>query len=173
MQLGSSESWAVLKPILSKIAAGTEVNLTLNLILAPVPFAGPGWQDGPCVAHMGGAGAGNYVKMVHNGIEYGDMQLIAEIYDVLHTEGMRNLTCVVTLMTVWQGSTTQKSQTFSINGTVETFNHSLSRSPLSSSERRPGPDSNPILSRGLEAHGNRALACRTIKPKKVSCWTKF
>ncbi len=41
-------------------------------------------EDGtPCVEYMGPRGAGHYVKMVHNGIEYGDMQLIAEIYDVL------------------------------------------------------------------------------------------
>ena len=33
---------------------------------------------------MGPRGAGHYVKMVHNGIEYGDMQLIAEAYDILH-----------------------------------------------------------------------------------------
>jgi 6-phosphogluconate dehydrogenase len=38
----------------------------------------------PCVDYMGPLGAGHYVKMVHNGIEYGDMQLIAETYDVLH-----------------------------------------------------------------------------------------
>ncbi len=38
----------------------------------------------PCVAYIGPRGAGHYVKMVHNGIEYGDMQLIAEAYDVLH-----------------------------------------------------------------------------------------
>jgi 6-phosphogluconate dehydrogenase len=42
-------------------------------------------DDGlPCVAWIGPGGAGHYVKMVHNGIEYGDMQLIAEIYDLLH-----------------------------------------------------------------------------------------
>ena len=42
-------------------------------------------DDGePCVAWMGSGGAGHYVKMVHNGIEYGDMQLIAECYDLLH-----------------------------------------------------------------------------------------
>jgi 6-phosphogluconate dehydrogenase len=38
----------------------------------------------PCVIHIGPRGAGHYVKMVHNGIEYGDMQLIAEAYDLLH-----------------------------------------------------------------------------------------
>ncbi len=42
-------------------------------------------EDGrPCVAYLGPRGAGHYVKMVHNGIEYADMQLIAEIYDLLH-----------------------------------------------------------------------------------------
>jgi 6-phosphogluconate dehydrogenase len=34
-------------------------------------------DDGPCVMYIGDGGAGNYVKMVHNGIEYGDMQLIS------------------------------------------------------------------------------------------------
>ncbi|MGE5141138.1 MAG: NADP-dependent phosphogluconate dehydrogenase [Rudaea sp.] len=38
----------------------------------------------PSVAWMGGGGAGHYVKTVHNGIEYADMQLIAEVYDLLH-----------------------------------------------------------------------------------------
>ncbi len=38
----------------------------------------------PCVTYLGPRGAGHYVKMVHNGIEYGDMQLIAETYDILH-----------------------------------------------------------------------------------------
>ncbi len=37
----------------------------------------------PCVTYIGPRGAGHYVKMVHNGIEYGDMQLIAEAYDIL------------------------------------------------------------------------------------------
>lgn len=40
-------------------------------------------DDGPCVTHVGLDGAGHFVKMVHNGIEYGDMQLIAEAYDVM------------------------------------------------------------------------------------------
>lgn len=45
----------------------------------------------PCVTWIGPRGAGNYVKMVHNGIEYGDMQLIAEAYDVLkHIGGLNN-----------------------------------------------------------------------------------
>jgi len=48
-------------------------------------------DNGPCTFYCGPIGAGNYVKMVHNGIEYGDMQLIAEVYDVLKTIlGMEN-----------------------------------------------------------------------------------
>ncbi|RSX55835.1 6-phosphogluconate dehydrogenase [Bifidobacterium dolichotidis] len=61
---GSDWSWETLKPILESIAAK-----------AP---------DGtPCVAHIGPNGAGHFVKMVHNGIEYADMQLIAESYDLM------------------------------------------------------------------------------------------
>ncbi len=62
---GQREAWDATAPIYRAIAAKAE--------------------DGqPCVEYMGPRGAGHYVKMVHNGIEYGDMQLIAEIYDVLH-----------------------------------------------------------------------------------------
>ena len=39
--------------------------------------------DGPCVTYIGPGGSGHFVKMVHNGIEYGDMQLIAEVYGLL------------------------------------------------------------------------------------------
>ncbi|MFV0556821.1 MAG: NADP-dependent phosphogluconate dehydrogenase [Lactovum sp.] len=55
-------------------------------LIAPIfeQIAGKAPQDAePCVAYMGPNGAGHYVKMVHNGIEYGDMQLIAESYDLL------------------------------------------------------------------------------------------
>ena len=42
-------------------------------------------DDGACVTYIGPGGAGHFVKMVHNGIEYGDMQLIAEAYDLMRT----------------------------------------------------------------------------------------
>jgi 6-phosphogluconate dehydrogenase len=68
---GPKEAYEIVKPILFKAAA--QVN------------------DGPCVTHIGPGGAGNYVKMIHNGIEYGDMQLIAEAYDVLkNVAGLTN-----------------------------------------------------------------------------------
>jgi 6-phosphogluconate dehydrogenase len=66
---GQREAWEALAPILKAIAAKAD--------------------DGePCVDYMGPGGAGHYVKMVHNGIEYGDMQLIAEAYDLL-SRGLR------------------------------------------------------------------------------------
>ncbi|HSN98550.1 MAG TPA: NADP-dependent phosphogluconate dehydrogenase [Candidatus Nanopelagicales bacterium] len=64
---GDRAAYEELAPVLTKIAAQH--------------------PDGPCVAYMGPGGAGHYVKMVHNGIEYGDMQLIAEAYDALKTLG--------------------------------------------------------------------------------------
>jgi 6-phosphogluconate dehydrogenase len=60
---GSDEAWSALREGLDRIAATTDA--------------------GPCVTHVGPDGAGHFVKMVHNGIEYGDMQLIAESWDVL------------------------------------------------------------------------------------------
>src|SRR5258708_6447953 len=61
---GSYESWARIKDVFEAIAAKTEA--------------------GPCVAHVGPDGAGHFGKMGPNGIEYGDMQLIAETYGVRH-----------------------------------------------------------------------------------------
>lgn len=61
---GPYEAYQMVEPIFKAIAAVAEGE--------------------PCVAYIGPRGAGHYVKMVHNGIEYGDMQLIAEAYDILH-----------------------------------------------------------------------------------------
>lgn len=60
---GTEAAYRIIEPILTKIAAQV--------------------ADGPCVTYIGRGGSGHYVKMVHNGIEYGDMQLIAEAYDLL------------------------------------------------------------------------------------------
>ncbi|CAM9787622.1 unnamed protein product, partial [Phaeothamnion confervicola] len=64
---GPRKAFDLLAPILTKAAAQVD--------------------DGPCTTYIGEIGSGNYVKMVHNGIEYGDMQLIAEAYDILKTVG--------------------------------------------------------------------------------------
>src|SRR5688572_23805984 len=60
---GDRSAYDELSPILKKIAAQVD--------------------DGPCVTHVGTGSAGHFVKMVHNGIEYGDMQLIAECFDLM------------------------------------------------------------------------------------------
>ncbi len=68
---GQEEAWQAVKEIFEAISA--KVN------------------DEPCVTYIGPRGSGHFVKMVHNGIEYGDMQLIAETYDLLHRGlGLRN-----------------------------------------------------------------------------------
>jgi 6-phosphogluconate dehydrogenase len=60
---GTKEAWEIVAPIYRKIAAQVDGE--------------------PCCRYMGTGGAGHYVKMVHNGIEYGDMQLICEAYAIL------------------------------------------------------------------------------------------
>ena len=45
-------------------------------------------RDGPCTVYIGPVGSRNYVKMIHNGIKYGDMQFIAEVYDIMSNEEM-------------------------------------------------------------------------------------
>ncbi|MDG1896451.1 MAG: decarboxylating NADP(+)-dependent phosphogluconate dehydrogenase [Fuerstiella sp.] len=71
---GHPEAWPFVKDILQKISAKVGEN-----------------DDIPCCDWVGEAGAGHYVKMVHNGIEYGDMQLICEAYYILkHGLGLTN-----------------------------------------------------------------------------------
>ena len=60
---GTPEAWREIQPVFEAIAARSD--------------------SGPCVTHVGPDGAGHFVKMVHNGIEYADMQLIAEAYEIL------------------------------------------------------------------------------------------
>lgn len=64
---GPYEGYLALEPIITKVSAQTD--------------------SGPCTTYIGGPGSGNYVKMVHNGIEYGDMQLIAEAATILKDLG--------------------------------------------------------------------------------------
>ena len=64
---GPPSTWEVMKPIFESIAAKVDGE--------------------PCVIHIGPGGAGHYVKMIHNGIEYGDMQLICEAYNIFKHAG--------------------------------------------------------------------------------------
>jgi 6-phosphogluconate dehydrogenase len=95
---GDPEAYALLAPILTKVAAQVD--------------------DGPCVTYIGPGGAGHYVKMVHNGIEYGDMQLIAEAYDVLKNVGGLSNAELADTFTAWNEA---ELQSFLIELTAKVF----------------------------------------------------
>ncbi|HEY4223801.1 MAG TPA: NADP-dependent phosphogluconate dehydrogenase [Myxococcota bacterium] len=78
---GKPEAWELLKPVWMACAAKVDEKTG-----KPIEGAAPGKpvKGGvPCTTYIGANGAGHYVKMVHNGIEYGDMQLICEAYSIL------------------------------------------------------------------------------------------
>jgi 6-phosphogluconate dehydrogenase len=96
---GTETAYGELAPILTKIAAQVD--------------------DGACVTYIGPGGAGHYVKMVHNGIEYGDMQLIAEAYDLLkNTLGLDHQQ-LHEVFTEW--NTTDELNSFLIEITADIF----------------------------------------------------
>ena len=78
---GTDHSWTSLRPMAEAIAA---------------KFKGE-----PCVAHLGPDGAGHFVKTVHNGIEYADMQMIAEIYGLLRDAGGQSAPQIGALFEGW------------------------------------------------------------------------
>jgi 6-phosphogluconate dehydrogenase len=78
---GSVEAYETLGPILESIAAIAEGE--------------------PCVTHIGTDGAGHFVKMIHNGIEYADMQLIAESYDLLRRVGGHDTDAIADVFAAW------------------------------------------------------------------------
>ncbi|MCL1469688.1 NADP-dependent phosphogluconate dehydrogenase [Argonema antarcticum] len=98
---GTTSSYEYLEPILTKIAAQVD--------------------DGPCVTYIGPGGAGHYVKMVHNGIEYGDMQLIAEAYDLLKNAAGLDHKQLHEVFAEW--NTTDELNSFLIEITADIFNY--------------------------------------------------
>jgi 6-phosphogluconate dehydrogenase len=95
---GDKEAYQYLKPILEAIAAKA---------------------DGvPCVAYMGNNAAGHYVKMVHNGIEYAMMQMISEVYDLLHRGAGWNNHELHSIFSEWNKG---QLQSFLIEITAEIF----------------------------------------------------
>ena len=81
---GSESAWPLVEPIFKAIAAKVGPN-----------------DDIPCCEWVGPRGAGHYVKMVHNGIEYGDMQLICEAYHMLKEAGGLNNDQLYDVFTEW------------------------------------------------------------------------
>ncbi len=80
---GTAEAYEPLGPILESIAAVAEGK--------------------PCVTHIGTDGAGHFVKMIHNGIEYADMQLIAESFDLLRRVGGHEPDAIADVFEEWNG----------------------------------------------------------------------
>ncbi|VFQ67999.1 unnamed protein product [Cuscuta campestris] len=96
---GSHQAYLNVRDILEKVAAQVE--------------------DGPCVTYIGEGGSGNFVKMVHNGIEYGDMQLISEAYDVLKNVGGLSNSELADIFAEWN---TGELESFLIEITADIFN---------------------------------------------------
>lgn len=80
---GTPEAYALVEEVLTRIAAQTE--------------------DGPCCTYLGRGGAGHFVKMVHNGIEYAIMQAIAEAYDILRSTARLSAAQIADLFENWNG----------------------------------------------------------------------
>ncbi|WP_299531977.1 NADP-dependent phosphogluconate dehydrogenase [uncultured Streptomyces sp.] len=98
---GSEESYRSLGPLLEKIAARA--------------------KDGtPCTTHIGPDGAGHFVKMVHNGIEYADMQLIAEAYQLLRDVAGYSPARIADTFRAWN---TGRLDSYLIEITAEVLSH--------------------------------------------------
>tara|TARA_R110002074_G_scaffold161480_3_gene319318 strand:- start:47989 stop:49389 length:1401 start_codon:yes stop_codon:yes gene_type:complete len=95
---GSKSAYEHIKPIFEAVAAK--------------------YEGEPCVAYLGPKSAGNYVKMVHNGIEYGLMQLTSEIYDILKKGGDYNNDDLHTTFAKWNSG---RLQSFLVEITSEIF----------------------------------------------------
>ncbi|MER5292342.1 NADP-dependent phosphogluconate dehydrogenase [Streptomyces pharetrae] len=101
MPSGSKESYAALGPMLEKISAKA--------------------ADGaPCVTHVGPDGAGHFVKMVHNGIEYADMQLIGEAYQLLRDVAGYEPARIAEIFRTWN---TGRLDSYLIEITAEVLSH--------------------------------------------------
>ena len=97
---GPAESYESLGPLLESIAAHVD--------------------DVPCCTHIGPNGAGHFVKMVHNGIEYADMQLIAEAYDLLRHVGGFTVPEIAEVFRSWKDS---ELDSYLIDITTEVLSH--------------------------------------------------
>ena len=117
---GSPEAWPLVRDLFQALAARA--------------------QDGtPCCAWMGEGGAGHFVKMVHNGIEYGEMQLLAEAYDLMRSQARMAPPAIAEVFARWD-SGRLKSYLVEITGRI-----------LACRE----PDGHPLVDRILDAAGQK------------------
>ncbi|MFD7074212.1 NADP-dependent phosphogluconate dehydrogenase [Nocardioides sp. NPDC059952] len=125
---GSAEAWKTLGPILKSIAAVAEGE--------------------PCVTHVGTDGAGHFVKMVHNGIEYADMQLIAEAYDLLRRVGGLSVEQLVDVFKDWN------------TGDLESYLIEISAEVLAQKDAKTGQ---PLVDVILDEAGSKGTGVWTVQ----------
>ena len=125
---GSKESYEHLGPILRSIAAVAEGEA--------------------CVTHIGSDGAGHFVKMIHNGIEYADMQLIAEAYDILRQAGGLNPHEISRVLTDWNA------------GELESYLIEITAEVLAQVDQTTGE---PLVDVILDAAGSKGTGVWTVQ----------
>ena len=125
---GTKEAYATLGPILETIAAVAEGE--------------------PCVTHIGSDGAGHFVKMIHNGIEYADMQLIAEAYDLLRQSGGFSPEEIAEIFTEWN------------RGELESYLIEITAEVLKQKDAKTGK---PLVDVILDAAGSKGTGVWTVQ----------
>lgn len=124
---GSAEAWPHMKNILQSIAAK-----------AP--------DGAPCCDWVGDGGAGHYVKMVHNGIEYGDMQLISEVFDIMKRRLKMDYEEMADVFDSWN------------SGRLESYLIEISRDIL----RTRDEDGQPLVEKILDTAGQKGTGKWTV-----------
>jgi len=125
---GTKEAYATLGPILETIAAVAEGE--------------------PCVTHIGSDGAGHFVKMIHNGIEYADMQLIAEAYDMLRQAGGFSPDEIADIFSEWN------------KGELESYLIEITAEVLRQKDAKTGE---PLVDVILDAAGSKGTGVWTVQ----------
>jgi len=124
---GPREAFDAIAPIITKVAAQVD--------------------GGACTTYVGPGGAGNFVKMVHNGIEYGDMQLISEAYDLLKHVGGLDEAELASVFDKWNAG---RLESFLIEITAQIFKTQDDQS----ADKSGGPIVNKILDKtGMKGTG--------------------
>ena len=125
---GTKEAYKTLGPILASIAAVAEGE--------------------PCVTHIGADGAGHFVKMIHNGIEYADMQLIAEAYDLLRQAGGFSPSEIAEIFADWN------------KGELESYLIEITAEVLKQTDAKTGK---PLVDVILDAAGSKGTGVWTVQ----------
>ena len=124
---GTDHSWAQLKPMAQAIAAK--------------------FEGDPCVDHLGPDGAGHFVKTVHNGIEYADMQMIAELYGLMRDQGGQNAGAIGDVFEGWS------------NGVLSSYLIEISAAALKSTDAKTGK---PMVDVILDKAGQKGTGRWTL-----------